>query len=315
MEQMMKVVRLHDYGGPDVLMYEDMARPEPGPGEVQVRVRAAGVNPIDWKVREGYMQGYFGHTLPLVLGWAVSGTVAALGAGVTDLKVGDEVYGQTDFSRNGSYAQYVIVTTETLTHKPRNLDHFQSAAVPIAGLAAWHGLLGEDTINLQPGQTVLIHAAAGGVGTIAVQLAKWKGARVIGTASGPNLDLVRDLGADEAVDYTKQPFEDVVGMVDAVLDNVGGEVQLRSLKVLKPGGILASSAGLEVADAADAKQIRTANVNAGMAIADLKQFTTLLENEIVRPVITEVLPLAEARTAHEHIQTGHTRGKIILDVE
>ena len=281
----MKAVRIHSYGAPEVLVLEEAPRPEPAAGEVLVRVHGAGVNAIDWKTRAGYLQQYVPFTLPAILGWDIAGTVAELGAGVTGLKVGDEVYGQLEFPRAGGYAQYVAVKADTLAPKPRTLNFAHAAGVPIAGLAAWHGLFSPDAIDLQPGQTVLIQAAAGGVGSFAVQLAKWKGARVIGTASGDNVAFAKSLGADEVIDYTKQKFEDAVGKVDAVLDNVGGEVQERSLKVLKPGGILATSAGLSVADAAEAQGIRSANVMGSAAIPDLKHLTTLIDEHVLKVMV------------------------------
>src|SRR6266481_1263893 len=208
--QTMKAIRIHNYGGPEVLHYEDAPRPEPQAGEVLVRVHAAGVNPIDWKVREGHMKDFWPHKLPLILGWDVSGTVEKVGprpAAAGRFKKGDEVYSLPDPTRNGAYADYIVVRESDLALKPNSLHHIRAAAVPLAALTAWQSLF--DTAQLQPGQRVLIHAASGGVGHFAVQLAKWKGARFFATASTKNQDLLRELGVDNAIDYTQQQFEDV----------------------------------------------------------------------------------------------------------
>ncbi|MGH8611429.1 MAG: NADP-dependent oxidoreductase [Gammaproteobacteria bacterium] len=202
----MKAVRIHTYGGPDVLKYEEVPRPSPGAGEVLIRVRAAGVNPVDWKIREGYLKGRVDHSLPLVLGWDLSGVVEATGPGVTRLKAGDEVYSRPDITRDGAYAEYIVVRETEVALKPKSIDHIQAAAIPLAALTAWQSLF--DAAGLSAGQTVLIHAAAGGVGSFAVQLTNWKGAHVIGTASKRNQDFVRNLGADETIDYQTTRFED-----------------------------------------------------------------------------------------------------------
>src|SRR4030095_15687501 len=216
-----KAIRIHNYGGPEVLKYEDAPRPEPKAGEVVVRVHGAGVNPIDWKVREGYMKDFWPHKFPLILGWDLSGVVEEVGPRVSRFKKGDEVYSLPDPTRNGAYADYVVVRESELALKPNSLHHIRAAAVPLAALTAWQSLF--DTAQLQPGQRVLIHAAAGGVGHLAVQLAKWKTAHVIATASTKNQELLRELGADETIDYTRQRFEDVARKIDIVLDPIGGD--------------------------------------------------------------------------------------------
>src|SRR5205809_2677405 len=214
-QESMKAIRMHKYGGPEVLKYEDAPRPEPATGEVLVRVRAASVNPVDWKVREGELTATHGHELPLIPGWDVSGVVEASGPGATQWKPGDEVYGLPPCDRGGSYPEFIVVRGTELARKPESLDHIQAAAIPLAALTAWQALF--DAAKLGRGQTVLIHAAAGGVGHFAVQLAKSKGARVLGTASARNAQFLRELGADEVIDYTASRFEDVVRDVDAVL--------------------------------------------------------------------------------------------------
>src|SRR6476659_692960 len=196
--QTMKAIRIHSYGGPEVLQYEDAPRPKPRAGEVLIRVHAAGVNPIDWKVREGHMKDFWPHEFPLILGWDLSGVVEELGRGVSRFKIGDEVYSLPDPTRNGAYAEYIVVREPELALKPNSLHHIRAAAVPLAALTAWQSLF--DTAQLQPGQRVLIHAGSGGVGHFAVQLAKWKGAYVFATASTKNQDFLRKLGVDKAID-------------------------------------------------------------------------------------------------------------------
>jgi NADPH:quinone reductase-like Zn-dependent oxidoreductase len=209
----MKAVRIHRYGGPQVLTYEDAPRPEPAAGEVLVRVRAAGVNPVDWRVRAGYAREYLKHSLPLIPGWDVAGVVEATGPGVSRWTPGDEVYGGLDLARDGSYAEFMCVRETALARKPRSLEFSRAAGIPMEALTAWQSLF--DSAGLTRGQTVLIHAAAGGVGHFGVQLARWKGAHVIGTASARNASLVRALGADHVIDYMARRFEDAVCSVDA----------------------------------------------------------------------------------------------------
>ncbi|HUA66733.1 MAG TPA: NADP-dependent oxidoreductase, partial [Alphaproteobacteria bacterium] len=213
----MKAVRIHQYGGPEVLAHVEMKRPTPGPNEVLINVQAASVNPVDWKLRAGYMKDVFPLTFPATLGWDVSGTVEEAGADVTRFKRGDEVYALLE---GGAYAEYAAARETVVARKPRTVDHIQAATVPVAGLTAWQALF--EVAQLTAGQKVLIHAAAGGVGNFAVQLAKAKGAYVIGTASGKNQDFLRELGVDEAIDYEKTRFEDAVRDVDVVLDTIGG---------------------------------------------------------------------------------------------
>lgn len=309
----MRAVRFHEYGGPEVLKYEEAPRPEAAAGEVLVRVHAAGVNPVDWKVRAGYLKGFLNYRLPLIPGWDLSGVVEATGAGVTAWKKGDEVYSRPDISRNGAYAEYIAAKAGELARKPKMLDHTKAAAIPLAALTAWQALF--DAGQLQAGQTVLIHAAAGGVGTFAVQLAKWKGARVIGTASERNHALLRELGAGETIDYGKVQFEDAVHGVDVVLDSMAGDTRERSWKVIKKGGILVTILGQPSAEDATKHGVRAAGVFVQPNQAELEQIGALADSGTLRPVIEAVLPLKEARRAHEMNQTQHTRGKIVLQVE
>jgi len=308
---MMNAVRIHRYGGPEVLRYEKAPRPEPGTGEVLIRVHGAGVNPVDWKVREGYARDFLKHTLPLVPGWDVSGVVEAAGPGATRWKPGDELFSRPDIARNGAYAEFLVVRESEAARKPQSLDHLQAAAVPLAALTAWQALF--DAAGLSPGQTVLIHAAAGGVGHFAVQLAKWKGARVIGTASGGNQAFLRTLGADETIDYTTTRFEEIVRDADVVLDTMGGDTQQRSWKTLREGGILSTILAPPPEEAVPpGKRLGYTFVQPNAE--QLSEIATLIDAGKVRTVVETVLPLPEARSAQERSQAGHVRGKIVLQV-
>jgi NADPH:quinone reductase-like Zn-dependent oxidoreductase len=308
----MKAVRIHSYGGPNVLVYEDAPRPDPAAGEALVEIHAAGVNPIDWKVREGYAQGWLRHKLPLVPGWDVSGVITELGGSVEGFKAGDEVYGKLDTERDGAYAEYAVASAGDIAIKPKKIDHVHAAAVPIAALTAWQSLF--DLAKLSRGHTVLIHGAAGGVGHFAVQFAKWKGARVIGTASSRNAEFVRELGADVVIDYASRKFEDEVSGLDCVLDTMGGDVLKRSLRVLKKGGIVVSTLEEPRAEEVARYGVRAAQVFAKSDSRQLRKIAELIDAGHVKPVVDMVLPLESVREAHNISQKGHVRGKIVLKV-
>jgi NADPH:quinone reductase-like Zn-dependent oxidoreductase len=308
----MKAVRIHKYGGPEVLVYEDAPFPQPGNSDVLVRVHAAAVNPVDWKIREGYLKEMLHHKLPLVMGWDVSGTVEAVGPGVLRFKPGDAVFSRPDIMRDGTYAEYVVIRETDAAHKPNSIDHVHAAAIPLAATTAWQSLF--DAAGLSTGQKVLIHGAAGGVGSFAVQLAKWKGAHVIGTASARNHDYLRWLGADEVVDYRTVSFEETVRDVDVVFDTIGGDTQARSWKVLKQGGILVSIVNPPSPEKAAAHGVRQAFVFMQPNAAELAEIAALVDAGKLKAMVETVLPLADARRAQELNQTGHTRGKIVLKV-
>jgi len=308
----MKAVCIYSYGGPEVLVYEDAPRPHPDAGEVLVRVHAAGINPVDWKIREGHLKEMLHHTLPLVLGWDVSGVVEALGSGVTRLKVGDEVFSRPDIARDGAYAEFIVIRESEAALKPKSIDHLHAAALPLAGLTAWQSLF--DAGGLSAGQRVLIHAAAGGVGHLAVQLAKWKGAHVIGTASARNHDFLRKLGVDQVVDYATVRFEEAVAPVDVVFDTLGGAIQERSWKVLKRGGILVSVVSPPSAERATAHGVRQAFVFIQPYAARLAEIATLVDGEKLKAIVETILPLSDATRGQELSERGHTRGKIVLRV-
>src|SRR5882757_8974397 len=313
--QTMKAIRIHRYGGPEVLQYEDAPRPKPQAGEVLVHVKAAGVNPIDWKVREGHMKDFWPHKFPLILGWDLSGVVEEVGPGPAAagrFKIGDEIYSIPDPTRDGAYADYIVVRESELALKPNSLHHIRAATVPLAALTAWQSLF--DTAQLQPGQRVLIHAGSGGVGHLAVQLAKWKDAYVFATASTKNQDLLRKLGVDEPIDYTQQRFEDVARNIDVVLDTIGGETQERSWSVLKKGGNLVSLVHPPSEEKAKELGVRAAFVAGHPNGAQLAEIAKIIDSGKLMPVIDRILPLSEVRRAHELSQSGHTRGKIALRV-
>lgn len=318
----MKAVRYHDYGGPEVLCYEDAPIPEPGPREVLVRVHAAGVNPADRQIRAG-LRFRLDKPFAFIPGCEVSGVVERTGADVTEFAVGDDVYGLSGLG--GGYAEYVVAGVDKLGRKPASLDHVHAAALPVAALTAWDALFGIG--GLVAGQKVLIHAAAGGVGHLAVQLAKWRGAEVIGTASVRNEAFLRELGIDTFIDYRTVAFESVVGDVDVVLDLIprevddandmlAGETMARSWAVLRDGGIQVSiCANPTPGPDAVARGLRGAYASAKPGSDLLARIAGLVDNGKLKPDVGAVLPLRDARRAHELIQTGHTRGKIVLRVE
>lgn len=308
----MKAVRIHEYGGPEVLHYEDAPRPEPGPGEVLIRVHAAGVNPIDWKVRAGFAKERLKYKMPFIPGWDLSGVIEAGAPGATRLKVGDEVYSRPDISRDGAYAEYVTVREPEVALKPKSIDHLNAAAVPLAALTAWQALF--DAAKLSAGQTVLVHGAAGGVGSFAVQFAKLKGACVIGTASKKNHEFLRSLGADETIDYNTTKFEDVVHDVDAVLDTITGETADRSYQVIKKGGVYVSILMPPSQEKAAAHGIRAAHTFVQANPEQLAEIAKLIDSGKLKIIIEKVFPLSEARAAQELNATGHTRGKIVLTI-
>jgi NADPH:quinone reductase-like Zn-dependent oxidoreductase len=311
--QTMKAIRIHNYGGPEVLQYEDAPRPKPQAGEVLIRVHAAGVNPIDWKVREGHMKDFWPHKFPLILGWGLSGVVEEVGpAAAGRFKKGDAVFAMADPTRDGAYADYIAVRATALALKPNSLHHIRAAAVPLAALTAWQSLF--DTAQLQPGQRVLIHAGSGGVGHFAVQLAKWKGAYVFATASTKNQDLLRGLGVDEPIDYTQQRFENVVRNIDVVLDTLGGETQERSWSVLKKGGVLVSLVQPPSEEKGEELGVRAAIIGAQPNGAQLAEIAKIIDAGQLAPVIDRILPLSEVHRAHELSKSGHTHGKIVLRI-
>jgi NADPH:quinone reductase-like Zn-dependent oxidoreductase len=309
----MKAIVIHEFGGPEVLKLEEVPTPEPAAGEVLITVYASGVNPIDWKIRKGERKEKFPSTLPLILGWDVSGVISKKGTEVTNFKIGDEVYSRPDPTKNGSYAEYVVVKANQVGRKPTTIDHIHAASVPLAGLTAWQGLF--DHGHLMAGQKVLIHASSGGVGSFAVQFAKWKGAYIIGTTSDKNIDFVKQLGADEVIDYKNEKFEDKLKDIDLVFDTIGGDTQKRSLQVLRSGGRLITTLKPENQDIAKEKNIVVEGFMAMSYPEQLEQIATLIDEGKVRTFIAEVFPLEQAVKAQQLSEEGHTRGKIVLEVK
>jgi NADPH:quinone reductase-like Zn-dependent oxidoreductase len=302
---MMKAIIAHEFGGPEVLKYEDAPRPRPGENEVLIRVMAAGVNPVDTYVRSGK----FGTpTLPVIPGRDIAGTVEETGPGATQFKKGDAVYGNVN---NGGYAEYAVAAEKNIALKPMSLDFIQAAAVPVAARTAWNALI--ETAHLGAGQTVLIQGGSGGVGSFAIQIAKVRGAKVYATASSANQDLLKELGVDVAIDYTKQKFEDVVKNVDVLLEAAGRETLERDYPVVKKNGFLISIVG--PADTAKAQQYGIeAPPLAAAGWSSLPELTKLFDAKKLKVVVTQTLPLSEARKAQEEVGTHHTRGKIVLKV-
>src|SRR5438270_8143679 len=309
----MKAIRLHGRGGPDQLVYEDAPQPHPGAGEVLVRVHAAGVIATELSRGETYETKVGSKRVLPIPGRDLSGVVVEVGPGVTAFSEGAEVYAMLDYGRDGAEAEYTIALPGELAPKPRTLDYVQAAAVPLATLTAWQALF--DHANLVAGQTVLIHGAAGGVGVFAVQLARWAGAQVIATASARNRDFLRELGANEIIDYTTTRFEEVVHDVDLVFDLVGGDTLVRSWQVVKPGGVLVSVVSPRPSfEEAKAYDVRPVWFVVQPNREQLVQIGALIDEGKVRPIIDTLLPLSQARQAYEQGAKGHTRGKIVLRV-
>jgi NADPH:quinone reductase-like Zn-dependent oxidoreductase len=303
----MKAVRIHEYGGPEVLRLEDIPRPSPAVGEVLIRVRAVGVNPVDWKLRSGAARKHMDLAMPAILGGDIAGEVE--GDGVEGFKAGDAVYAMIGLA--GAYAQYVSIKASIVAPKPKTMNMVEAASVPLVALTAWQGLFEHG--KLHHGQTVLVHAAAGGVGIFAVQFAKAGGARVIGTTSARNADFVKSLGADQTIDYKSVAFEKEVSGVDMVVDLLGGEIAERSIAVLKPGGVLIQiSPSPAAAEKAKAAGVTAIPVRVHPDGGQLREIASLIDAHKVKTSIAATFPLAEAGRAHELSKEGHTRGKIVL---
>ncbi|MEH7141878.1 NADP-dependent oxidoreductase [Priestia megaterium] len=330
----MKAIRQHEFGGPEVLRYEEAPLPELKPGEVLVRVHAVGINPPDWYLREGYKdlppEWQPAVFFPLILGSDMSGVVEAVATDVQGFSIGDEVFGMVRFPSMGesaAYAEYVTAPASDLALKPAGIDHVHAAGAPMAGLTGWQFLieLGHNEANpFQPkshrplplnGKTVLVNGAAGGVGHLAVQLAKWKGAHVIAVASGKHESFLRELGADEFIDYTKSTPEDIAHDVDLVLDTLGGPTTGRFLRTLKRGGALFPVfIGFSDAEEATKLGVTVSMTQVRSNGPQLVELGRLLDAGTVRVAIDSTFPLADARKAHERAARGHIQGKIVLTV-
>ena len=310
---MMQAIQIQEFGDPQVLQVKEISIPAPGPGELLLRVHAAAVNPVDTSIRAGRADGLSGAELPYVPGFDASGVVAAIGSEIDSFQVGDEVFAMLNLRRGGAYAEYAIVLEEEAAPKPPRISHAEAAAIPLVALTAWQALF--DVAKLQKDQTILIHAGAGGVGSIAVQLAKWRGARIIATASDYNHNFLRELGVDVPVDYRTQNFEDFARDVDVVLDPIGGDTQVRSLQTLREDGILVSIVGLTSEGRNPSRNVRATSILVQPNADQLFQIGELIQNGTINPIVSYRFPLEQAPLAHEQSQTRRTRGKIVIEVD
>ncbi len=308
----MKAARIHAYGAPSEIRIEEAPLPTMNYDDVLIRVVATSVNPVDWKIRKGYLNAMIPYEMPLIMGWDVSGIIEKTGPAVTKFKPGDTVYSRPDIARNGAYAEYVAVRESEVAFKPATISHVEAASLPLVSITAWEALF--TTAGLAKGQRVLIHAGAGGVGSIAIQLAKAKGAHVTATASAGKAALVRSLGADEVIDYHAQDFSTVARDMDVVFDTVGGEVQDKSWAVLKPGGMLVSITAEPSEDRAKAEGKRAGFVFIGPNAPILTDLAGMVDLGLVRPLIAAEFGLNDTAKAQEFSETGRATGKIVIYV-
>ena len=316
----MKALRIHEFGSPEVMKLEEIECPFPAADEILVKVYASGINPMDWRIRGAReVADRLNIKLPLTLGWDTAGIVEELGSNVTSFKKGDEVFGIPNFPGDGSYAEYVAAKASQFVLKPQSISFNEASGIAIAGGMAWQGIF--EYGRLQSGQRILIHGAAGGVGSFALQLAKWKGAYVIGTASVNNLDFLKQLGADEVIDYKNQKFEDLLHDIDLVFDAapvVGNDTQIKSIKVLKEKGILVSTQGIPLNDTV-VKALANKNAEGKVYYGEgrqewLNEIARLIDEGNVQVVVSKVYPLERVAEAHWESEAGHVRGKLILEI-
>ena len=307
-----KAIVVHEFGGPEVLKYEDVPKPEPKENEVLIRVIAAGVNPVDGMVRAGMFAKHSKNAFSMIPGYDVAGIVEKTGAKLEKYKPGDAVYAYIGLKEGGGYAEYAVATDKEVSPKPKSLTFEEAAAVPLAAETAWQALF--DTAKLSAGQTVLIHGGSGGVGSFAIQIAKARGAKVFATASTPNQDLLKQLGADVAIDYTKQKFEDIGKDVDVVMDSIGKDTLARSYGVVKKGGFIVSLVARPNPAELEKHGIRGAPMSVDPNSAELAEITKLIDARKVKVIVSQTFALADAAKAQEQAATGHTRGKIVLKV-
>lgn len=310
----MQVVQISRYGGNEVVEVQGgMPQPVPAPGQVLVEVHAAGVNPSDWKIREGLFKAWVPLTFPATLGGDFSGVVVEVGESVANFKPGDEVYGRAGFGRggSGSFAEYLVGEVGVMALKPKQLMHLEAAAMPLVGVSAWQALV--EHIGLTKGQKVLIHGGAGGIGSAAVQLAKHLGAYVATTVATKDVGFAKELGADEVIDYQKQSFEKLIHDYDAVFDNVGGEVIAKSFSVLKKGGTLVSMAHPEATPPSEL-ELKVVPQQTEVTGERLQKLAELLDSGVIKVHVDKAFPLPEAKEALAHMETGRPRGKVVLQV-
>ena len=305
----MSAVQITNYGGPERLKIVELPIPEPRDNQILVQIYAAGINPYEWKMREGYYKQFNPVTFPIIPGFEISGVIHSVGSKVTRFLPGQEVYGYV----SGSYAEYSLTTEDKLFYKPSYLSFEEAAALPVGTQTAWSVLF--DIAQLEKGEKVLIHGGAGTVGIYAVQLAEWKGANVITTVSKENISFVQSLGADVVIDYHAIQFENVIQNIDVVLDSVGGEVQKNSFKVLKKGGVLVSIVSEPSEEMAANYGVKVKFRTSGISDEGLKQLQSLINSGNIKPFIRKTFQLSEAVAAQELSKSGHGRGKIILKIK
>ena len=308
----MKAVRIHTYGDASVLRYEEAPKPTVGDGDVLIRVVGSSVNPVDWKIREGHLKTMVPFHMPFIPGWDVSGVVESAGILATKFEVGDSVFSRPDIARDGTYAEFVSIRESEIARKPATISHIEAGVLPLAGLAAWESLV--NVAKVGPGQRVLVHAAAGGVGSIAVQLAKARGAYVVGTASASNQALVESLGVDEFIDYKTQRLADATQRIDVVFDTVGGDAQRESWAVMAAGGIQVSIVSEPSSELAAKRGLRSAFVFIKPDAVALEEMAKLVDAGKLRPVVGAEFALEDIRRAHGLSESGHAIGKIALYV-
>jgi NADPH:quinone reductase-like Zn-dependent oxidoreductase len=308
----MKAVRIHEYGNAEVLRYEVAPEPTVGDDDVVIKVMGTSVNPVDWKIREGHLKGLITYEMPFIPGWDVSGVVHAVGPKASVFKVGDEVYTRPDIGRNGTYAEYVAVRESEVARKPKTISHLEAGSLPLAGITAWEAIVAVGKVAA--GQRVLVHAASGGVGSLAVQIAKACGAFVIGTASGVNRELVESLGVDEFIDYQTQNLATATKDIDVVFDTIGGSTQDDSWSVMAKGGILISIVSQPSEEKAKEMGVRSSYLFIGPNVDALNELAALVDSGQLHPVIAAEFALEDVKLAHALSESGRAKGKIVLRV-
>lgn len=311
----MKAAQFGSYGGPEVITINNVPKPAPLENQVLIEVHSATINPFDYKVRRGYMKDAMPLKLPLTIGGNLSGVVIDVGSQVADFKVGDEVFGQSYAFGGGSgaIAEYAVANAENIAIKPKEINHIQSGSLPLVGVSAIQAL--EQHINLTKGQKILIHGGAGGIGSIAIQLAKYLGTYVATTASSKDLEFVKGLGADEVIDYKSQDFSEILKDFDAVYDLVGGETTDKSFKVLKKGGILVSMVGAPSEELAKQYEVKVIGQNTETNSKNLSRLAGLVDQGVIKPQVAKIFPLEQTREAFEYVETGHPKGKVVINVK
>ncbi len=311
----MKAAQFTDYGGPEVITISEVPKPTPLKDQILIEIHAATINPFDYKLRRGYMKDAMPLNLPLTLGGNLSGVVVELGTEVVNFKIGDEVFGQSYAFGGGSgaIAEYAVASVENIAIKPKSINYIEAGSLPLVGVSAIQAL--EQHINLTKEQKILIHGGAGGIGSIAIQLAKHLGAYVATTVSSEEAEFVKSLGADEVIDYEREKFEEKLSGFDAVYDTVGGETLDRSFKVLKKGGVLVSMLGEPNKDLAAEYGVVVFGQNTQTNSKNLSRLAELVDKGVIKPLVDKVFPLDQTRQAFEYAETGHPRGKVVISIK